>query len=272
MEHILQKITDALSPIPCVRAIVLGGSRATGTAGVKSDIDIGIYYDADMLDLAALCEAAKQLDDQHRSGLIGPPGSWGNWVNCGGWLTISGIQVDLILRDLSRVSQCIEETDGGSISMHYQPRHPHAYLNVMYRGELAVSRTLYAADDSFAALKAHAKQYPDALAHALIGFFLFEASFSRDHAKKAWENRDLFTLSGHLFRAVAALNQALFALNRTYCLNEKRAVARAAHLTLSLQGYQARVEEIFARPACADALDLLSALIDETEQLVSTHH
>ena len=272
MERILQRIADTLSPIPCVQAVVLGGSRATGTADGKSDIDIGVYYDADTLDLAALNSAAKQLDDQHRSGLIGPPGSWGNWVNCGGWLTIGGVQVDLILRDVTRVLQCIEETDGGSISMHYQTGHPHAYLNVMYRGELAVSRTLYAADASFAALKTRASQYPDALAHALIGFFLFEAGFSRDLAKKAWENRDLFALSGHLFRSVAALNQVLFALSRTYCLNEKRAVTRTARLPHAPQRYQARAEEIFAHPACADAIHLLSTLIAETEQLVSSHH
>jgi len=269
MEQVLSSVVSLFSPIPCVRAIVLGGSRATGTADDRSDIDIGIYYDAQTLDLAALNEAAKALDSDHRTGLIGPPGSWGNWVNCGGWLTVHGVHVDLILRDIARVSQAICETDLGEISMHYQPGHPHAYLNVMYRGELAVSKTLYAAEGSFAALKARAKAYPDALAYALIGFFLFEAGFSRDHAKKAWENRDLYTLSGHLFRSISALNQALFAFNRTYCLNEKRAVTRADALTHAPKKYRLRTEEIFSNPASARSLYLLDTLIRDTELVIS---
>lgn len=269
MQRILQSIIDVLSPIPCVRAIVLGGSRATGMQDTASDIDIGIYYDK-MLDLPALNAAAKTLDDTHRDGLIGPPGSWGNWVNCGGWLTISGIHVDLILRDLARVEACIAQTDQGEISMHYQTGHPHMYSNVMYRGELAVSRTLYAADDGFAALKAHARQYPNALRHALTGFFLFEAGFSRDLAQKAYDNHDLYCLTGHLFRAVSALNQALYALNRTYCLNEKKAVARIENLTLAPQKYKSRVESIFTYPSSAAALDVLSQLIRDIQSLVQS--
>ena len=269
MQSILDRVVRVLSPIPCVRAVVLGGSRATCTADETSDIDVGIYYDADTLDLPALNAAAQTLDDAHRPGLIGPPGSWGNWVNCGGWLTAGGIHTDIILRDISRVEQAIRETDRGEISMHYQPGHPHAYLNVMYRGELAVCKTLYAAEDAFVSLKEKAKAYPDALSHALIGFFLFEAGFSRDQAKKAWNSQDLYTLSGHLFRAVSALNQALFALNRTYCLNEKRAVARVDSMTLAPKKYKMRTEEIFSCPASARTLYLLDTLIYDTERIVS---
>ncbi len=51
--------------------------------------------------------------------------------------------MDLILRDIKRVEACVEQTDAGDISMHYQTGHPHAYFNVMYRGELASSKVLY---------------------------------------------------------------------------------------------------------------------------------
>ena len=82
-----KKIVEALRDIKGVRAVVLGGSHATGTQSESSDIDIGVYYDAPP-DIGALCAAAKILDDEKRDGLICPEGGWGNWVNCGGWLTM----------------------------------------------------------------------------------------------------------------------------------------------------------------------------------------
>ena len=42
IEHIFNQITDELSVCPFINGIVLGGSRATGMATDKSDIDIGI--------------------------------------------------------------------------------------------------------------------------------------------------------------------------------------------------------------------------------------
>ena len=50
IEHILNQITDELSVCPFINGIVLGGSRATGMATDKSDIDIGIYYDKGQVD------------------------------------------------------------------------------------------------------------------------------------------------------------------------------------------------------------------------------
>lgn len=44
-ENILSKIINSFNEIAGIDAIVLGGSRATGTANKDSDIDIGIYYD-----------------------------------------------------------------------------------------------------------------------------------------------------------------------------------------------------------------------------------
>ena len=60
VNKILQKVTDELQHLPFVKAVVLGGSRATGTATGNSDIDIGIYYDG--IDYAALNNAAKRLE------------------------------------------------------------------------------------------------------------------------------------------------------------------------------------------------------------------
>ena len=96
VDNIIQKVTEKLSPLPYIEGIVLGGSRARGTHTVDSDIDFGIYYNSELFDLNAINQLATELDDEHRSNLVVPPGAWGDWVNGGGWLVINGYHVDLI--------------------------------------------------------------------------------------------------------------------------------------------------------------------------------
>lgn len=265
----MNAIAERFSRIPAVRAVVLGGSRATGTAGESSDLDIGIYYDRSLLDYEALNAAAQEIDDLRRPSLICEEGGWGKWVNCGGWLTVGGTPTDLILRDFSRVQLAIADTDAGRVTAHYQTGHPHAFLNVMYRGELALCRTLFVRGAEFSACKAHAEEYPEAMRRALLELFGFEAGFSAEFVRKYAESGDLSYVAGHLFRGVSAMNQALFAWNRVYCLNEKRAVRRAAALPASLPDYERRVGQAFAllgeSPARSAAI--FSGLAEELEAL-----
>ena len=100
VDNIIQLVREKLSSLSFIEGIVLGGSRARGTHTEDSDIDIGIYYHSESLDLDTINQLALELDDEHRSNLIAPPGAWGNWVNGGGWLIIQGYHVDLILRDI----------------------------------------------------------------------------------------------------------------------------------------------------------------------------
>ena len=44
-EFLLQQLVDQLKPVHGLRAIVLGGSYASGSQRPDSDIDIGLYYD-----------------------------------------------------------------------------------------------------------------------------------------------------------------------------------------------------------------------------------
>lgn len=268
IEKMLDKITDALRDIPGVAAVALGGSIATGTDTDASDVDIGVYYD--FLDLDALNAAARMLDDEHRENLVCDEGGWGPWVNCGGWLTMSGRSVDLILRNTGRVRQAIEDTDRGSVTGHYQPGHPHAFLNVMYRGELAVCRPLWVRDEEFSAMKARAERFPDALREAMLTAYGFEMRFSWSFADKYLYVNDVSYIAGHLFRAVSCMNQALFALNRCYCLNEKKAAFRVDRLKLRPESYSERVAKIFSLPAAEGAAEL-NALVTETEALIAAH-
>lgn len=247
METTIRKIADHLCNCSWIEGIVLGGSRATNMSTENSDIDIGIYYHSAEMDIAEINRIASELDDLHREDLICSEGGWGNWVNCGGWLMIDGHPVDLILRDIQRVEQVIKQTEEGIFTSNYQTGHPHAYIDVMYRGELAVCQVLYAKNDAFFQLKAKAEVYPEKLREALTSFFSFEAEFSCSLAEKSIPQEDIFYMTGHMFRSVCACNQVLFALNREWCINEKKAVFRIDGFSQKPENYSKKVETIFKR-------------------------
>jgi hypothetical protein len=66
------------------------------------------------------------------------------------------------------------------------------------------------------------------------------------------------------------MNQVLFALNETYLLNEKGAVALANGFTLCPLDYQRQVESVFALLAAdAESIREAIAILDEIEREVS---
>jgi predicted nucleotidyltransferase len=270
-DGIIRAAAEKLSPLPFVEAVVLGGSRARGAHSADSDIDIGIYYDAECFDLDAVNRAAAELDDARRENLVVPPGAWGEWVNGGGWLIIGGYHVDLILRDIRRVERIVEETERGVVSSHYQTGHPHGYVSSMYRGELAVCKVLYAKSDGFYALKKRAEEYPAALRDALISFFLFEAEFSLSFVRATAASGDKYYAAGHLFRAVSCLNQVLFACNSAYCINEKKAVKLIEAFEKKPRDYARKVNTLFEALAgpVPRSLELAEALFGEVKEIAA---
>ena len=70
IEKTIASIVNELKKYDFIKGIVLGGSRATGTATEDSDIDIGIYYEKGKLNFEELNFTAQQLDDAHREHLI----------------------------------------------------------------------------------------------------------------------------------------------------------------------------------------------------------
>jgi predicted nucleotidyltransferase len=132
-EALLRRLVAALSTVPGVAAIALGGSRARGTATAHSDYDIGLYYRASRpIDVAALGKVVAGLDDRAAEATVTPIGGWGPWIDGGGWLLIGGVPVDLLYRDLDRVRQAIDDAHVGKVERFYQPGHPHAFLPTIY--------------------------------------------------------------------------------------------------------------------------------------------
>ena len=266
----IQSITDALTQVRGVVAIVLGGSRATNLHTEQSDYDIGIYYEALTLDLAGLQTCAAALDDAHRTDLMTGPGGWGDWVNGGGWLTVNGAPVDLILRDVQRVSESCTDAHAGKLKSNYQIGHPHAFLNTMYAGELACCTILWSANNHIPLLKQSMHPYPQALKQAIVQFFLFEANFSFSLAEKYAKTDDTYYVMAHLVRSVSALNQVFFALNERYCLNEKHAVRAIQAMPLRPNSYTECIDAVLSSGGLGTRCAALRALLDEANQFLLT--
>lgn len=273
-DEIVQHITNALNGLPGIVGIVLGGSRARGNHGPTSDIDIGLYYDMSLgFNIEDINRIASKLDDEQREGLVTSIGGWGPWVNAGGWLVVQGYHVDLILRDINRVSQVVGDCITGEVSTHYHAGHPHGFLNVMYMGEISICKVLSDPKRRITQLKSKTTPYPEALKNALIGYFRFEAAFSLQHAISNAYNDDISYVAGCCFRTISCLNQVLFAKNEQYCVNEKKAVALVNDFLIAPKDYKSRIDQVMTllsvhEESARQGVDILRQLVQETEALI----
>jgi Nucleotidyltransferase domain/Domain of unknown function (DUF4037) len=274
VDQLIRDLIEQVRGVEGVVAVVLGGSRARNTHTPASDIDLGIYYDpAIALDITGLDRTAQAVDDAHRPGLVTAIGGWGPWINGGGWLTVRGIAVDFLYRDLGRVRHYTEAACAGQIEFAYQPGHPLGFASYIYMSEIAVCRVYWDPQGAIAQLKRQTTAYPPRLKAAIIRQFWWEADFSLQIARKAIFRGDVAYVAGCCFRAVGCVLQTLFALNEQYWLNEKGATAMAARFPLCPAGLQARIDAAFARLAPApaaltEAVENLAGLVREIDVLV----
>jgi len=267
-EPLIETLVRDLQQVPGVVAIVLGGSRARGTHTPQSDIDLGLYYRPDQpLHLTRLGAFATEVDDAHRHDVITGIGGWGPWINGGGWLTVQTIPVDLLYRDLHRVTSIVQECIAGRPQIVYQPGHPHGFMTAIYLAEIAVCRVLWDPTGIMEDLKRMTVPYPAALKAALIHQFFWEADFSLKAAAKAIARADVSYVAGCCFRSVSCLMQALFALNECYWMNEKGATAIAGTFPLAPPQLSERIDAAFRGMAPTE--DALTLAIEELEHLVA---
>jgi predicted nucleotidyltransferase len=270
---LIAEIVNRLQQVDGISAVVLGGSRARGTHTPDSDIDLGIYYNPQHpLDLPALDRVAAELDDRHQPGIVTSLGEWGPWINGGGWLTIGAQHVDFLYRDLSRVSRVIDACHAGQVEMVYQPGHPFGFLSAIYMGEVNVCFLLWENGGCISELKTRTRPYPDALKRGLLQKFAWEIDFSLSIAQKSITRRDVTYAAGCCFRSVACILQVLFALNETYWLNEKGALALAETFPIRPESLRHRVEQVFTLLSpeseyIGEALAVLEGIASDTAAL-----
>jgi predicted nucleotidyltransferase len=272
-EPLLRQLVDHLKPVRGIKAIVLGGSYARGTQRPDSDLDIGLYYHANLpLDIDQLRTLARSINDTPQP-TVTDLGGWGTWVNGGAWLTIEGQRVDWLYRDIDFVSSIIDDCHAGHIRSDYWQQPAYGFHSFMYCTELAICRPLFDPDQVLAPLKAKVAHYSPELKRTIVKTFLWSARFTLDNTSKPASRGDTYIVTGCLARTIHCLVQVLYALNETYYLSEKTLATDLRSFHLQPEQFLERSTLLLGTPGTTstqlqDSLNRTEALYYELATLV----
>lgn len=190
-------------------AVVLAGSRASAAADGGSDWDLTVYYRSS-LDLAPLAA----LGDVH------PPGTWGRLMNGGAWLTIDGVAVDVMLRDLAVVEHWTAEAQRGAYELDALLGYLAGLPTYVLMAELASGRVLAGELPTITAM-------PQALVDGAPTRWRFARDFSLEYARMHGVRGNVLGAIGHAARAVLEEGHARLCARGQWVTNEKRLVSAA---------------------------------------------
>jgi predicted nucleotidyltransferase len=248
-KRVLERVIRQVAGVRGIAAVVLGGSRARGTADQHSDIDLGIYYDSRRpFRISDLERAARALDDRGSVGLVTGFGEWGPGVNGGGWLLVGGKHVDFLYRDLVAVRRSIDDCRAGRVTSICQLGHPMGFHSQIYAGEVNCCAPLHDPHAVLRRLKRLVAVYPKAMRRAMVQKHFFDATFELAVAGKPAERGDVAYVAGSLFHAAGFMTMVLYALNRQWLINEKGAIAASRRFRICPRGFHATIEMVMAKP------------------------
>jgi predicted nucleotidyltransferase len=261
---LVDRAVHLLRDVPSVRAIVLGGSHATGRARADSDIDIAIYYsESAPLDIAATRSVANELS------VVGAPTvtdlyGWGKWVNGGAWLTTSAGRVDFLYRNIEQVDRTIADAHRGVWHHDYAQQPPTGFYSVTYLGETHVCVPLHDRHRTIADLKHLVALYPPALKESIIRDNLWSAEFTLMCLPKYVAMGNTYNCVACFTRILACLTQAIYAMNERYFMSDKAIAAEMPEFTRMPHAYLQRATEALAFPGrSTEELTRASAAISQ---------
>lgn len=202
-------LAETLASMPGAVAVVLGGSRAAGTASDGSDWDLGVYYRG-RVDTSAL----------DRFGVVHPPGSWGRIMNGGAWLQVEGTKVDVLLRDLDVVEHWSSRARAGEFEIDALLGYVAGVPTYSLLAERAVARVLHGE------LPAEGP-YPSRLAEKAPERWRFCSDFSLMYAGMHAARGDVVGTLGQAAKAVLEEAHARVCSAGRWVLNEKRLIDAA---------------------------------------------
>ena len=271
--ELVSSLATRLGAIQGVEAVVLGGSHARGRARPESDIDVGLFYsETSPFDVERVRELAASVNDTPEPVVTGFY-EWGPWVNGGAWLTIGGQRVDFIYRGIEHVDRVISDAEAGRYELHYLQQPPFGFFGPTYLGEIAIGQPLIDPAGALVRLKARVARYPEALRHAVVRDHLWMAEFTLGaFASKYAARGDVHGTVTCLTRVTNHLILVLFALNRTYPINDKTALAEIAEFECAPPAFGDRVNATFAHPGSSTedlrgAVRAIEGLIRQTIDL-----
>lgn len=236
----LDTMASRIAEVDGVIGVVLGGSRARGTADELSDVDLGVYRRGDRLDVSAL----RELAAEYPGSVVAELGEWGPWVDGGAWLDTPGVKTDLLWRDLERVEGVLAEVRAGVVRCAQQNGHPLGFFSHAYLAELATAKVLVDPSGELAAVRAQLDPYPPELSEAVERVFGWEAGFCVANADQPARRGDQFFVAGCLFRAIGCLVQVLHAREGVWLATEKGSIASATRLSKVPARFAERVGEL----------------------------
>lgn len=236
------RVAKALASSTGAEAVVLAGSRASSVVDTNSDWDLTVYYRAD-IDLTPL----SAFGDVH------VPGSWGRLMNGGAWLTVDGMAVDVMLRDLVVVDHWTTEAQRGAYELDAILGYLAGLPTYVLMAELASGRVLAGAVPPVAGM-------PEALVRSALPRWRFARDFSLEYARMHAARGNVVGAIGHAAKAVMEEAHARLCARGQWVLNEKRMVSAA--------GLDA-VQSLFA--AVPDATPALDGWLDTVAARLGGH-
>ncbi len=250
-QELLNRIVQDLKVIPGVKALVLGGSFATGMATSSSDLDVGIYYTSnEPFDVLAITLVAEKY--AHDSTLtVTNFYEWGPWVNGGAWIKTTHGKVDFIYKNIDQITTTIENAKNGIWENHFEQQPPYGFSSIIFLAETQTCIPLYDPDGIIEKLKRDVKDYPAKLKQSVIQQSLWAAEFTIWHAEQFVEKRDMYNIVGCLTRAVKSIVSTLFALNELYPIGDKRAIDIIERTAIKPPHFKEKIEAILTADANA---------------------
>jgi predicted nucleotidyltransferase len=265
-QTLVSSLAKQLGAISGVRAVVLGGSHARGRAQPGSDIDLGLLYsEGSPFLIQSIRDLAEAVSDS-----AGPVVSnfyeWGPWINGGAWLTVGGQRVDFLYRSLEHIERVIAEAEAGRYELHHAQQPPFGYFSGTYLGDIAVCVPLFDPEARLGPLKGRVATYPEALRRAVVQDHVWAAEFGlAAFARKFATRSDVYGTAACLTWAVNGLVLALFALNRTYLINDKTALAEISEFACAPRDFGPRVQQALAH--LGDSAEQLLSAVESAAQL-----
>ncbi|HEY5979629.1 MAG TPA: nucleotidyltransferase domain-containing protein [Microlunatus sp.] len=258
----LSAMSSRLATVEGIEAVLLGGSRARGDHLPGSDYDLGLYY-RPPLDVAALRRLARGSSGHAVE--ITEPGGWGPWVDGGGWLTVNGVRVDWIYRDIDRLQRAWSDAQAGRFSYHRQPGHQLGVPDFAYVGEVALGLVLADGTGELTGIRDAAQNYPAALTAALIEG-LWEPAFELAGAHKATARGDTVYVAAVIAHALLLCAHGLHGRAGHWLINEKGAIAGAGRLQIAPPDFAGRCHAVLGALGTHPAQ--LTAALDAAEVIV----
>jgi len=224
-ECFLNNIINELKQIEGVKALVLGGSHATGMATENSDLDIGIYYSTkkpfNLDEIKSVAQIFSDIENPTVTGFY----EWGPWVNGGAWLKTSNGKVDFLYKNIEQISTTIDKAKNGIWENHFEQQPPYGFSSIFFLAETKYNIPLYDPEYIIENLKKEVEEYPQKLKQSVIQQSLWSAEFTIWQAEGFASKGDIYNTLGCLTRAIKNIVTTLFAINQLYPMGDKRAIA-----------------------------------------------